>query len=84
MENKNDPSLETHPIDLSNIKKEITEKTIETIEHTDLKKIGNNSDDVLKDLFYKSIQQFFDLGFELADKLHLDLLDLVRKEKEKK
>jgi hypothetical protein len=83
MEDKEESHLENPPLDLSEIKKEVTEKTIEKIDPNDLKKIVNDSNEVITDLFYKSIKLFFDVGFDLANKLNLEMLDLIKKEKTK-
>jgi hypothetical protein len=39
--------------------------------------------DVVNDLFYKSVKNMFDLGFELAEKLNLELISSFKLDEEK-
>ena len=43
----------------------------------------NKLNDVVNDLFYKSVKNMFDLGFELAEKLNLELLSSFKLDEEK-
>ena len=86
MENQNNPSIEKPKIDLPEYTKKLEEKAKEALNPSKMKEMISNLDvdNVVGDLFYESVKLFFDIGFELADKLNLDLIeDLIKKEKEK-
>ena len=44
----------------------------------------SEEENIVSDLFYKSVKSFFDLGFELADKLNLELLSSFKLDEKKK
>lgn len=86
MENQNNPKIEKPKIDLPEYTKQLEEKAKETLNPTKMKEMISdlNVDNVVGDLFYESVKLFFDVGFELADKLNLELIrDFVKKEKNK-
>lgn len=86
MENQNNPGVEKPKIDLPEYTKQLEEKAKEALNPTKMKEMISdlNVDNVVGDLFYESVKLFFDIGFELADKLNLDLIqEFVKKEKEK-
>lgn len=86
MENQNNPGIEKPKIDLPEYTKKLEEKAKEALNPSKMKEMISNLDvdNVVGDLFYESVKLFFDIGFELADKLNLDLIeDLIKKEKEK-
>jgi len=86
MENQNNPGIEKPKIDLPEYTKKLEEKAKEALNPSKMKEMISDLDvdNVVGDLFYESVKLFFDIGFELADKLNLDLIeDLIKKEKEK-
>jgi len=86
MENQNNPSIEKPKIDLPEYTKKLEEKAKEALNPTKMKEMISDLDvdNVVGDLFYESVKLFFDIGFELADKLNFDLIqDFLKKEKEK-
>jgi len=86
MENQNNPGIEKPKIDLPEYTKKLEEKAKEALNPSKMKEMISNLDvdNVVGDLFYESVKLFFDIGFELADKLNLDLIqEFIKKEKEK-
>lgn len=91
MENRHDPNMNKSE-DLPNLKKVIEQKKKESQIPSDMKKMLSELDgdskveNVVSNLFYKSVKNIFDFGFELAEKLNLELLSSFKldKEKEKK
>jgi hypothetical protein len=86
MENQNNSGIEKPKIDLPEYTKKLEEKAKEALNPSKMKEMISDLDvdNVVGDLFYESVKLFFDIGFELADKLNLDLIeDLIKKEKEK-
>ena len=74
MENKEIPNLNESQIDLKEVKKMFSDLNDET---------DSKLDNVLGDLFYKSVKLLFDTGFDLAKKLNLDLFDSFNFEEKK-
>ena len=86
MENQNNPGIEKPKIDLPEYTKQLEEKAKEALNPTMMKEMISDLkvDNVVGDLFYESVKLFFDIGFQLADKLNLDLIqDFIQKDKEK-
>ena len=86
MENQNNSGIEKPKIDLPEYTKKLEEKAKEALNPTKMKEMISelNVDNVVGDLFYESVKLFFDIGFDLAEKLNLDLIqDFINKEKEK-
>ncbi|TFG08881.1 MAG: hypothetical protein EU539_01045 [Promethearchaeota archaeon] len=86
MENDNNPEIEKAQVELSEIKDKLEEKAKETIDPSRLKDMASDLkvDGAISDLFYESVKLFFDIGFDLADKLNLELIGDLVKKKEKK
>ncbi len=88
MQNGQDPKI-NKSLDLPDLKKLIEEKKDESVIPSEMDtmlsdlKGDNKLDDVVNDLFYKSVKNMFDLGFELAEKLNLELLSSFKLEEEK-
>ena len=67
-------------MDLPDLNKLIEDKKEESVNPSEMEtmlsdlKGDNKLNDVVNDLFYKSVKNMFDLGFELAEKLNLELL----------
>ena len=87
MQKEQEPNI-NKSMDLPDLNKLIEEKKEEIVIPemetmlTDLK--GDNKlNDVVNDLFYKSVKNMFDLGFELAEKLNLELLSSFKLDEEK-
>jgi len=74
MENKEIPNLNESQIDLKEVKKMFSELNGDS---------DSKVDNVLGDLFYKSVKLLFDTGFDLAKKLNLDLFDSFKFEEKK-
>lgn len=76
-------------MDLPDINKLIEEKKEENGITSEMEtmlsdlKGDNKLNDVVKDLFYKSVKNMFDIGFELAEKLNLELLSSFKLDEEK-
>ncbi|MBA7625559.1 hypothetical protein ES703_32990 [subsurface metagenome] len=86
MENQNNPDIEKPKIDLPEYTKKLEEKAKEALNPTKMKEMISDLDvdNVVGDLFYESVKLFFDIGFELADKLNFDLIqEFIKKDKEK-
>lgn len=86
MENQNNPDVEKPKMDLPEYTKQLEEKAKEALNPTKMKEMISDLDvdNVVGDLFYESVKLFFDIGFELADKLNLDLIqEFIKKDKEK-
>ncbi|MFX0188648.1 MAG: hypothetical protein ACFE8A_13030 [Candidatus Hodarchaeota archaeon] len=75
MENKQDSNLKESQIDLTEVKEMFSELKDEN---------DSKIDNVIGDLFYKSVKLIFDTGFDLAKKLDLDLFDSFKFEGKKK
>ena len=75
MENKHDSNLKESQIDLTEVKEMFSELKDES---------DSKVDNVIGDLFYKSVKLIFDTGFDLAKKLDLDLFDSFKFEEKKK
>jgi hypothetical protein len=91
MQNNNESKIDESDINLSEISKKIEEKAKENLNPTEmeemfseLKDSGETQDNVLSDLFYKSVQLIFDTGFDLAKKLNLDLFESFEFDEKKK
>ncbi len=88
MQNGQDPKI-NKSLDLPDLNKLIEEKKEESVIPSEMDtmlsdlKGDNKLDDVVNDLFYKSVKNMFDLGFELAEKLNLELLSSFKLEEEK-
>ena len=85
MENQDNPDLEKTKIDLPEYTKKLEEKALEAINPSKMKEMVSDLkvNEVVGDLFYESVKLFFDIGFDLADKLNLDLIqDFLKKNKE--
>lgn len=74
MENKEIPNLNESQIDLKEVKKMFSDLNGDS---------DSKLDNVLGDLFYKSVKLLFDTGFDLAKKLNLDLFDSFKFEEKK-
>ena len=86
MENQNNPGVEKPKIDLPEYTKQLEEKAKEALNPAKMKEMVSdlNVDNVVGDLFYESVKLFFDIGFDLAEKLNLDIIqDFVKRDKEK-
>jgi hypothetical protein len=86
MENQNNPDLDKAKIELPEYTKQLEEKALEAINPSKMKEMVSDLkvDNVVGDLFYESVKLFFDIGFDLADKLNLDIIqDFLKKDKEK-
>ena len=86
MENQNNPNIDKPKIDLSEYTKKLEEKAKEALNPSKMKELISDLDvdNVVGDLFYESVKLFFDIGFDLADKLNLDIIqDFIKKDKEK-
>lgn len=86
MENQNNPNMEKPKIGLPEYTKRLEEKAKEALNPTKMKEMISDLDvdNVVGDLFYESVKLFFDIGFDLAEKLNLDIIqDFINKEKEK-
>lgn len=89
MENKNDSNLNGTKVDLTDLNKEIEEKTKNQLNPSEMKKMfselngesDSKVDNVIGDLFYQSVKLIFDTGFDLAKKLNLDLFESFFDEK---
>ena len=85
MENQNNPDLDKAKIELPEYTKQLEEKALEAINPSKMKEMVSDLkvDKVVGDLFYESVKLFFDIGFDLADKLNLDIIqDFLKKNKE--
>jgi len=86
MENQDNPNMEKNKIDLPEYTKKLEEKAKEALNPNRMKEMISDLkvDNVVGDLFYESVKLFFDIGFDLADKLNLDLIqDFIKKDNEK-
>ncbi len=86
MENQNNPDLDKAKMELPEYTKQLEEKALEAINPSKMKEMVSDLkvDKVVGDLFYESVKLFFDIGFDLADKLNLDIIqDFLKKEKDK-
>ena len=76
-------------MDLPDLNKLIKEKKEESLIPSEMEtmlsdlKGDNKLNDVVNDLFYKSVKSMFDLGFELAEKLNLELISSFKLDEEK-
>lgn len=92
MQNEHDSKVNESEINFSEIRKKVEEETMEDIDPEEMKKMfpdlngtsDEKVDNVLGDLFYKSVQLIFDTGFDLAKKLNLDLFESFKFEEKKK
>ena len=92
MQNEHDSKVNESEINFSEIRKKVEEETMEDIDPEEMKKMfpdlndtgDEKGDNVLGDLFYKSVQLIFDTGFDLAKKLNLDLFESFKFEEKKK
>lgn len=88
MQNGQDPKI-NKSLDLPDLNKLIEEKKEESVIPSEMEtmlsdlKGDNKLDDVVNDLFYKSVKNMFDLGFELAEKLNLELISSFKLDEEK-
>ncbi len=89
MENDQNSNLEKI-IDTPDLKDVIEQKKKENSIQAEVNKIvsdlkgDSEEENIVSDLFYKSVKSFFDLGFELADKLNLELLSSFKLDEKKK
>jgi hypothetical protein len=86
MENQNNPDLDKAKMELPEYTKQLEEKALEAINPSKMKEMVSDLkvDKVVGDLFYESVKLFFDIGFDLADKLNLDIIqDFLKKDKDK-
>lgn len=76
-------------LDLPDLNKLIEEKKEESVIPSEMDTMlsdlngDNKLNDVVNDLFYKSVKNMFDLGFELAEKLNLELISSFKLDEEK-
>ena len=92
MQNEHDSKVNESEINFSEIRKKVEEEAMENIDPEEMKKMfpdlngtgDEKVDNVLGDLFYKSVQLIFDTGFDLAKKLNLDLFESFKFEEKKK
>lgn len=76
-------------MDLPDLNKLIEDKKEESVIPSEMEtmlsdlKGDSKLNDVVNDLFYKSVKNMFDLGFELAEKLNLELLSSFKLDEEK-
>ena len=76
-------------MDLPDLNKLIEDKKEESMIPSEMEamlsdlKGDSKLNDVVSDLFYKSVKNMFDLGFELAEKLNLELLSSFKLDEEK-
>jgi len=76
-------------MDLPDLNKLIEDKKEESMIPSEMEAMlsdlngDNKINDVVNDLFYKSVKNMFDLGFELAEKLNLELLSSFKLDEEK-
>lgn len=88
MQNGQEPKI-NKSMDLPDLNKLIEDKKEESVIPSEMKtmlsdlKGDNKLNDVLNDLFYKSVKNMFDLGFELAEKLNLELISSFKLDEEK-
>ncbi len=89
MQNDQNSNLEK-TIDTQDLKDVIEQKKKENPIQAEVNKIvsdlkgDSEEENIVSDLFYKSVKSFFDLGFELADKLNLELLSSFKLDEKKK
>ena len=87
MQNGQDPKNKS--LDLPDLNKLIEEKKEESVIPSEMETMlselngDNKLNDVVNDLFYKSVKNIFDLGFELAEKLNLELISSFKLDEEK-
>ncbi|MFX0069926.1 MAG: hypothetical protein ACFFAO_02445 [Candidatus Hermodarchaeota archaeon] len=86
MENDNNSNIDNNQVDLTEIKEKLEQKAKEAINSSKMKEMISDLkvDNVVGDIFYESVKLFFDIGFDLADKLNLELIGDLVKNKEKK
>ena len=88
MQNEQEPNI-NKSMDLPDLNKLIKEKKEESLIPSEMEtmlsdlKGDNKLNDVVTDLFYKSVKSIFDLGFELAEKLNLELISSFKLDEEK-
>ena len=76
-------------MDLPDLNKLIEDKKEESVIPSEMEAMlsdlngDNKINDVVNDLFYKSVKNMFDLGFELAEKLNLELISSFKLDEEK-
>ena len=76
-------------MDIPDLNKLIEDKKEESVIPSEMETMltdltgDNELNDVVNDLFYKSVKNMFDLGFELAEKLNLELLSSFKLDEEK-
>ena len=76
-------------MDIPDLNKLIEDKKEESVIPSEMEtmlsdlKGDNKLNDVVNDLFYKSVKNMFDLGFELAEKLNLELISSFKLDEEK-
>ncbi len=76
-------------MDLPDLNKLIEDKKEESVIPSEMEtmlsdlKGDSKLNDVVNDLFYKSVKNMFDLGFELAEKLNLELLSSFKLDEKK-
>ena len=90
MTNKNENDLKEQKIDATmDLNKKIDAIKKETID-PNIKQVvsemnqNTDTDNVVSDLFYKSVKLIFDTGFDLAKKLNLDLFESFKFDDKKK
>ncbi len=89
MQNDRNSNMEK-TIDTQDLKDLIEKKKKENPIQAEVNKIvsdlkgDSEEENIVSDLFYKSVKSFFDLGFELADKLNLELLSSFKLDEKKK
>jgi len=88
MQNEQEPKI-NKSMDLLDLNKLIDGKKEENVIPSEMEtmlsdlKGDNKLNDVVTDLFYKSVKSIFDLGFELAEKLNLELISSFKLDEEK-
>ncbi len=79
IENNQSPDLE----ELPELKRKVEEQKNDAKKMFSELNEDSNVDNLLSDLFYKSIKLFFDTGFDLAKKLNLELFESFKFEDDK-
>ena len=88
MQNEQEPKI-NKSMELPDLNKLIEEKKEESVIPSEMETMlsdlngDNKLNDVVNDLFYKSVKNMFDLGFELAEKLNLELISSFKLDEEK-
>ena len=88
MQNGQEPKI-NKSMDLPDLNKIIEQKKEESVIPSEMESMLSNLNEdkklneIVNDLFYKSVKNIFDLGFELAEKLNLELFSNFKLEEKK-